>query len=84
MEGIGEDFWPAAYDREIADRVVMVSDRDSFLTARRVTRDEGILVGGSTGTAMWAALQIGKDVGREAVIVVISPRLGTGLSLQAV
>ena len=78
VEGIGEDFWPAAYDREIADRVVMVSDRDSFLTARRVARDEGILVGGSTGTAMWAALQIGKEVGREAVIVVIVPDSGRG------
>ena len=78
VEGIGEDFWPAAYDREIADRVVMVSDRDSFLTARRVTREEGILVGGSTGTAMWAALQIGNEVGREAVIVVIVPDSGRG------
>ena len=84
VEGIGEDFWPAAYDREIADRVVMVSDRDSFLTARRVTRDEGILVGGSTGTAVWVALQVGRDLGRDAVIVVDRPRLGTGLSLEAV
>ncbi len=78
VEGIGEDFWPAAYDREIADRVVMVSDRDSFLTARRVARDEGILVGGSTGTTIWAALQIGKEAGREAVIVVIVPDSGRG------
>ena len=49
VEGIGEDFWPATYDRDVADRVVMVSDRDSFLTARRVTREEGILAGGSCG-----------------------------------
>jgi cystathionine beta-synthase len=78
VEGIGEDFWPATYDREIADRVVMVSDRDSFLTARRVTREEGILVGGSCGTAVWAALEVGREVGPEAVIVVILPDSGRG------
>jgi cystathionine beta-synthase len=78
VEGIGEDFWPAAYDRDIADRVVMVSDRDSFLTARRVTRDEGMLVGGSGGTAVWAALEVGRDAGPEAVIVVIIPDSGRG------
>src|SRR6266567_3621163 len=49
VEGIGEDFWPSTYDRSAVDRVVMVSDRNSFLTARRVTREEGILVGGSAG-----------------------------------
>jgi cystathionine beta-synthase len=78
VEGIGEDFWPPAYDREIADKVVMVSDRDSFLTARRVTREEGILVGGSSGTAIWAAVQVGQEAGREAVIVVIVPDSGRG------
>ena len=78
MEGIGEDFWPDAYDREIADQVVMVSDRDSFLTARRVTREEGILVGGSAGTAIWAALQVGHEAGHDAVIVVIIPDSGRG------
>src|SRR5207302_8419871 len=52
VEGIGEDFWPDTYDPSAVDRGVKVSDRDSFLTARRVTRDEGILVGGSTGTAV--------------------------------
>jgi cystathionine beta-synthase len=78
VEGIGEDFWPATYDRDIADRVVMVSDRDSFLTARRVTREEGILVGGSCGTAVWAALEVGRELGPEAVIVVIVPDSGRG------
>lgn len=78
VEGIGEDFWPDAYDRDIADRVVMVSDRDSFLTARRVTRQEGILVGGSAGTAIWAALQVGQEAGHDAVIVVIIPDSGRG------
>jgi cystathionine beta-synthase len=78
VEGIGEDFWPAAYDREVADRVVMVSDRDSFLTARRVTREEGILVGGSCGTAIWAALEVGRDLGPDDVVVVVLPDSGRG------
>jgi cystathionine beta-synthase len=78
VEGIGEDFWPAAYDRRIADRVVMVSDRDSFLTARRVTREEGVLVGGSGGTAVWAALEVGREAGGDAVIVVVLPDSGRG------
>ncbi len=78
VEGIGEDFWPDAYDRTIADRVVMVSDRDSFLTARRVTREEGILAGGSCGTAVWAALEIGRELGPDDVVVVLLPDSGRG------
>jgi cystathionine beta-synthase len=78
VEGIGEDFWPDAYDRNIADRVVMVSDRDSFLTARRITREEGVLVGGSGGTAVWAAVEVGREAGPDAVIVVIIPDSGRG------
>ena len=78
VEGIGEDFWPDTYDRDLPDRVVMVSDRDSFLTARRVTREEGILVGGSTGTAIWAALEAGKETTPEDVMVVIIPDSGRG------
>ncbi len=78
VEGIGEDFWPETYDRSIADRVVRVSDRDSFLTARRITREEGILAGGSCGTAVWAALEVGRELGPDAVIVVILPDSGRG------
>jgi cystathionine beta-synthase len=78
VEGIGEDFWPDTYDRAVADRVVMVSDRDSFLTARRLTREEGILAGGSSGTAVWAALEIGRDLPSDAVVVVIMPDSGRG------
>src|SRR5213079_2118484 len=66
------------YDPAAVDRVVMVSDHDSFLTARRVTREEGILVGGSTGTAVWAALEVGRDLGRDDVIVVLIPDSGRG------
>ena len=78
VEGIGEDFWPDAYDRTVADRVVMVSDRDSFHTARRVTREEGILAGGSCGTAVWAALEVGRDLGPDDVVVVVLPDSGRG------
>jgi cystathionine beta-synthase len=78
VEGIGEDFWPTTYDPSVVDRVVAVSDQDSFRTARRVTRDEGILVGGSTGTAVWAALEVGRDLGPDDVVVVLIPDSGRG------
>jgi cystathionine beta-synthase len=78
VEGIGEDFWPTTYDATVVDRVVMVSDRDSFMTARRVTREEGILVGGSTGTAVWAALEVGRDLGPDDLVVVLVPDSGRG------
>jgi len=78
VEGIGEDFWPTTYDPSVVDRVVPVSDQDSFRTARRVTREEGILVGGSTGTAVWAALEVGRDLGPDDVVVVLIPDSGRG------
>jgi len=78
VEGIGEDFWPTTYDPSVVDRVVMVSDRDSFLTARAVTREEGILVGGSAGTAVWAAVHIGQELGPNDVVVVLIPDSGRG------
>jgi len=78
VEGIGEDFWPTTYDPSVVDRVVAVSDQDSFRTARQVTRDEGILVGGSTGTAVWAALEVGRALGPDDVVVVLIPDSGRG------
>jgi cystathionine beta-synthase len=78
VEGIGEDFWPETYDPNLPDRIVSVSDRDSFLTARRLTREEGILAGGSCGTALWAALEVGKDLGPDDVMVVLLPDSGRG------
>jgi cystathionine beta-synthase len=75
-EGIGEDFWPGTFDPSVVDRWVRVSDRDSLLTARAVTRQEGILVGGSAGTAMCAALTVARDLPAESVIVVLFPDTG--------
>ncbi|HEX2424325.1 MAG TPA: pyridoxal-phosphate dependent enzyme, partial [Actinomycetota bacterium] len=62
VEGICEDFWPGTFDPEVVDRYVRVSDRDSFLTARAVTRQEGILVGGSCGSAVFAALHVAREL----------------------
>jgi cystathionine beta-synthase len=78
VEGIGEDFWPDTYDPSVVDRVVAVSDRDSFVMARRVTREEGILVGGSAGTAVHAALEIGRQLGPDDLVVVMIPDSGRG------
>src|SRR3954470_8650784 len=78
VEGIGEDFWPTTYDASVVDRVVMVTDRESFLTARRVTREEGVLVGGSCGPAVWAAIEVGRSLGPDAVVVVMFPDSGRG------
>jgi cystathionine beta-synthase len=75
-EGIGEDFWPGTFDPKLVDRWVRVSDRDSFLTARRITREEGILAGVSSGTAMFAALEVAKDLDAKALVVVLLPDSG--------
>ena len=76
VEGIGKESWPDTLDREVVDRWVTVTDKDSFVTARRITSEEGILVGGSTGTAVWAALQVGAELGPDDVMVVILPDSG--------
>ena len=77
-EGIGEDFMPGTLDLAAIDRWVRVSDRDSFVAARRLTREEGILSGGSCGTALVAALLVGRELaasedGHDAVVVVLLP-----------
>ena len=76
VEGIGKESWPDTLDSDVVDRWVTVSDRDSFLTARRLTRAEGVLAGGSTGTALWAALEVGRELGGDDVMVVILPDSG--------
>jgi cystathionine beta-synthase len=78
VEGIGEDFWPATYDQSVVAEYVTVSDRDSFRTARRLAREEGLLVGGSGGTAVWATLEVAKRFGPEATLVTLVADSGRG------
>jgi cystathionine beta-synthase len=80
-EGVGEDFIPGTYDPSVIDRWVRVSDRDAFAMARRLTREEGILSGGSCGTAMVAAREVVRDLtgtpeAKDAVVVVLLPDSG--------
>jgi cystathionine beta-synthase len=77
-EGVGEDFWPKNYDPSLVDEVVAVSDADAFAMAREVTRREGLLIGGSGGTAVAAALRVARDLPEEAVVVVLIPDSGRG------
>ena len=83
VEGVGEDFWPDCYDREVADRIIEVSDADSFAFTRRLAREEALLVGGSSGMAAFAAKQLARELegtteGHDAVIVVLLPDSGRG------
>ena len=78
VEGVGEDFWPTAYDTGIADEIVAVSDRDSFEMTRRMAREEGLLVGGSCGMAVVAALRVAAKAEPGSLIVVLLPDSGRG------
>jgi cystathionine beta-synthase len=74
VEGVGEDFWPQTFDPAIVDRYVTVSDRDSFLTTRRLAAEEALLVGGSCGLAVHAALQVAAGIDDpEAMVAVVLP-----------
>jgi len=79
VEGVGEDFWPQTYDRDICDRVIEISDKDSFLTTRQLAREEAMLIGGSGGMAVAAAARLALDLqDPDAVIVVLLPDGGRG------
>jgi len=76
VEGVGEDFWPGTFDRSVVDEIIQVTDRESFVAARRLAREEGILVGGSAGLALHAAIQAAVRCGPEDVVVVLLPDTG--------
>ena len=79
VEGVGEDFWPTTYDKEVADRILEVSDADSFAMTRRLAREEALLVGGSCGMATVAAVRVAHEIADpEAVVVVLLPDSGRG------
>lgn len=73
VEGIGYDFFPKVLDNQLVDRYIKVHDQESFTTARRLIREEGLLVGGSSGTAAFAALQAAQSLRKGQKCVIILP-----------
>jgi cystathionine beta-synthase len=78
IEGVGEDFWPATFDPSVVDRYVSVSDGDAFLMARRLGREEGLLVGGSSGMAVAAAVEVARELPVGTTVAVLLPDSGRG------
>jgi cystathionine beta-synthase len=78
VEGVGEDFWPEAYDGSVVDRIIASSDAESFDMTRRLAREEGLLVGGSSGMAVASGLKAARDLAADAVMVILLPDGGRG------
>ena len=78
VEGVGEDFWPETYDSTLIDRVVPVSDAQSFYRTRQVSREEGLLIGGSCGTAVDVAITVAAELTKDDLVVVLLPDSGRG------
>jgi cystathionine beta-synthase len=78
VEGVGEDFWPTAYDPSVVDEIIASSDAESFEYTRRLAREEGLLVGGSSGLAVASGLKVARDLGPDDVMVILLPDGGRG------
>ncbi len=78
VEGVGEDFWPTAFDRSVVDEIIPVSDGDAFAMTRRLAQEEGLLVGGSCGLAVVAGIEVAKRANRGDLVVVLLPDSGRG------
>lgn len=78
VEGVGEDFWPTAYDPSVVDRIIASSDAESFELTRRLAREEGLLVGGSSGLAVSVGLKAARELGPDDVMVILLPDGGRG------
>jgi len=78
VEGVGEDFWPAAYDPSVVDQIIASSDAESFAMTRRLAREEGLLVGGSSGMAVASGLKAAQSLGKDDVMVILLPDGGRG------
>ena len=78
VEGVGEDFWPTTYDQDVVDLTIPVSDADSFSMTKRVTEEEGLLIGGSCGTAIVGALKLAENLSKDDLVVVLLPDSGRG------
>ncbi|CAN5267011.1 cystathionine beta-synthase [soil metagenome] len=78
VEGVGEDFWPTAYDPSVVDEIIASTDAESFDFTRRLAREEGLLVGGSSGLAVASGLKAAKDLGKDDVMVILLPDGGRG------
>ena len=78
VEGVGEDFWPTTYDQSVVDLTIPISDADSFSMTKRVTEEEGLLIGGSCGTAVAGAVKLSKNLSKDDLVVVLLPDSGRG------
>ena len=78
VEGVGEDMWPGAYDQSVPDQIIAVTDAESFEMTTRLALEEGLLVGGSSGMAVVAALRAARELPAEATVVVLLPDGGRG------